>query len=64
MPNALKPLVFDRPLRGRIYDSIAETIGNTPLVRIPRITAQDGIKADICLKRVRTKVVGSSGGVR
>jgi len=48
MPHA--PLVFDKPLRGRIYDSIAETIGNTPLVRIPRITAQDGIKADICLK--------------
>jgi len=48
MPHA--PLVFDKPLRGRIYDSIAETIGNTPLVRIPRITEQDGIKADICLK--------------
>jgi cysteine synthase A len=48
MPHA--PLVFDKPLRGRIYGSIAETIGNTPLVRIPRITAQDGIKADICLK--------------
>jgi len=45
-----KPLVFDRPNRGRIYDSIAETIGNTPLVRIPRITAEDGIQADICLK--------------
>ena len=45
-----KPLVLDRPLRGRIYDSIAETIGNTPLVRIPRITAEDGILADICLK--------------
>jgi cysteine synthase A len=43
-------LRFDPPLRGRIYDSIAETIGNTPLVRIPRITAQDGIAADICLK--------------
>jgi cysteine synthase A len=43
-------LRFDPPLRGRIYDSIAETIGNTPLVRIPRITAQDGIKSDICLK--------------
>ena len=42
-----KPLVFDRPLRGRIYDSIAETIGNTPLVRIPRITAEEGINADI-----------------
>ncbi|HLB99238.1 MAG TPA: cysteine synthase A [Acetobacteraceae bacterium] len=45
-----KPLVFDRPLRGRIYDSIAETIGNTPLVRIPKITAEEGITADICLK--------------
>ena len=44
------PLTFDRPLRGRIYDSIAETIGNTPLVRIPRITAEEGITADICLK--------------
>jgi len=46
----LQTLAFDRPLRGRIYDSIAETIGNTPLVRIPRICAEDGIKADICLK--------------
>ena len=45
-----KPLVFDRPLRGRIYDSIAETIGNTPLVRIPHICADEGITADICLK--------------
>ncbi len=50
MAAELKPLVFDRPLRGRIYDSIAETIGNTPLVRIPRISAEDGIVADICLK--------------
>ena len=50
MATEHKPLVFDRPLRGRIYDSIAETIGNTPLVRIPNITAEDGIKADICLK--------------
>jgi cysteine synthase A len=50
MATGNKPLNFDRPLRGRIYDSIAETIGNTPLVRIPNITAEDGIKADICLK--------------
>ncbi len=41
---------LDPPLRGRIYDSIAETIGNTPLVRIPNITKDDGIKADILLK--------------
>jgi cysteine synthase A len=48
--HAHKPLIFDKPQRGRIYDSIAETIGNTPLVRIPRITAEEDIKADICLK--------------
>ncbi len=42
--------VFDKPLRGRIYDSILETIGNTPLVRIPRIVAEEGIQADVCLK--------------
>ena len=45
-----QPLNLDRPLRGRIYDSIVETIGNTPLVRIPRIAAEEGITADICLK--------------
>ena len=47
---AHKPIVFDRPLRGRIYDSIAETIGNTPLVRIPRIAAEEGLVADVALK--------------
>ena len=56
---AQKPIVFDRPLRGRIYDSIAETIGNTPLVRIPNITAQDNIKADICLKLEFFNPIGS-----
>ena len=50
MASQPKPVVLDRPIRGRIYDSIVETIGNTPLVRIPNITAEDGIKADICLK--------------
>ncbi|WP_428489842.1 cysteine synthase A [Rhodopila sp.] len=50
MANDHKPLVFDRPLRGRIYDSIAETIGNTPLVRIPKILAEEGITADVVLK--------------
>jgi cysteine synthase len=50
MASDHKPLVFDRPLRGRIYDSIAETIGNTPLVRIPKILAEEGITADIVLK--------------
>jgi len=43
-------LKLDAPLRGRIYDSIAETIGNTPLVRVPRLCREEGITADICLK--------------
>ncbi len=45
-----KKLRLDPPLRGRIYDNIAETIGNTPLVRINRIRAEEGIEADLCLK--------------
>jgi cysteine synthase A len=34
--------------RGKIYDSILDTMGGTPLVRFPRITA--GLPADICFK--------------
>jgi cysteine synthase A len=44
------PLRFDPPGRGRIYDSIAETIGNTPLVRVKRLLAASGIEADLLLK--------------
>jgi cysteine synthase A len=33
--------------RGRVYDSIVETIGATPLVRLHRLTQQEGVKADI-----------------
>jgi cysteine synthase len=47
---ATGPLLFDAPGRGRIYDSIAETIGNTPLVRIRRLSAEARITADILLK--------------
>ena len=34
-------------LRGRIYDSIAETIGSTPLVRFNRLPAEAGCGAEI-----------------
>lgn len=33
---------------GKIYDNILQTMGNTPLVRLPRIT--DGVPADLCYK--------------
>jgi cysteine synthase A len=46
----LPPLRFDDPGRGRIYDSIVETIGNTPLVRIRRLCEAEGVEADMMLK--------------
>jgi cysteine synthase A len=36
--------------RGRIYDNVVQTIGGTPLVRLPRLTAEDGLRADLMLK--------------
>lgn len=38
------------PGRGRIYDSITETIGDTPLVRLNRIADERGVKATILAK--------------
>jgi cysteine synthase A len=57
--HSLKPTVLDKPLRGRIYDNILETIGNTPLVRIPRISAEDGLLADVALKLEFFNPIGS-----
>ncbi|MDE2181684.1 MAG: cysteine synthase A [Alphaproteobacteria bacterium] len=39
-----------KPGRGRIFNSITETIGDTPLVRLNRLTKEAGVKADILLK--------------
>jgi cysteine synthase A len=50
MDSHFKPTILDKPLRGRIYDSIIETIGNTPLVRIPRISAEENLQSDVVLK--------------
>ncbi|MBV9832900.1 MAG: cysteine synthase A [Alphaproteobacteria bacterium] len=36
--------------RGRIYDSIVDTIGATPLVRLSKLAAKRGVKADIVAK--------------
>ncbi len=45
-----RPARLDKPGRGRIYDGLAETIGNTPLVRISRMAKAHGAHADITLK--------------
>ena len=59
---AIKPPVAPRPNpdqpvsapgvagRGRIYASVLDTIGATPLVRVPRLAAADGLLADLALK--------------
>ena len=36
--------------RGRVYDSIAETIGHTPLVRLSKVTAAAKVTAEILMK--------------
>jgi cysteine synthase A len=36
--------------RGRIYDSITDTIGDTPLVRLDRLAAEYGVKAKLLAK--------------
>ena len=47
------------PGRGRIYDSITDTIGDTPLVRMKRIPKEAGVSADILLKLEFFNPVGS-----
>jgi cysteine synthase A len=43
-------MINAKPGRGRVYDSITETIGDTPLVRMHRMPREAGVKADILLK--------------
>ena len=38
------------PSRGRIHASILETIGATPIVRLPKISAEENLAADLVLK--------------
>jgi cysteine synthase len=39
-----------RPGRGRVYDSITETIGDTPIVRLNRLPQMSGVNASILVK--------------
>ncbi len=36
--------------RGRIYDNVLETVGGTPMVRVPRLAKEEGFVADLALK--------------
>jgi cysteine synthase len=47
------------PGRGRIYDSIVDTIGDTPLVRLKKIAAEKGVKANLLAKLEFFNPIGS-----
>jgi cysteine synthase len=49
--SRLSPPAREAPqARGRIYGSVLDIIGATPLVRVPRLAAEDGLVADLALK--------------
>lgn len=37
-------------MRDEIYDNVLDMIGNTPMVRINKVTANDGIKCQVGTK--------------
>ena len=39
-----------KPGRGRVYDSITQTIGDTPIVRLDRLARDAGVKANLLAK--------------
>src|SRR6201987_3771526 len=45
-----EPRDASKPGRGRIYESITDTIGDTPLVRLRRIAEAKGVKANLLAK--------------
>ncbi|PWB93384.1 cysteine synthase A [Methylosinus sporium] len=50
MSEAVAAPIFirsEKPGRGRIYDSITQTIGDTPLVRFDRLAKEKGVKANL-----------------
>jgi cysteine synthase A len=49
-PNPSQFVPPAKPGRGRIYDSITQTIGDTPLVRLSRLAAEKGVKANLLAK--------------
>src|SRR6267154_2891710 len=48
-----------KPGRGRIFDSITETIGDTPMVRMTRMPQAAGVKADLLFKLEFFNPIGS-----
>src|SRR5438477_11228017 len=50
---------YRRAGRGRIYDSILDTIGDTPLIRLPRLSAELKPKGEVVAKLEFFNPIGS-----
>jgi cysteine synthase A len=48
-----------KPGRGRIYSSITETIGDTPIVRLDKLARENGVKANLLAKLEFFNPIGS-----
>src|SRR5215475_11112933 len=48
-----------KPGRGRVYDSITDTIGDTPLVRLDRIAGMKDVRAHLLAKLEFFNPIGS-----
>jgi cysteine synthase A len=48
-----------QPGRGRVYESITDTIGDTPIVRLKRIAAEKGVRAELLAKLEFFNPIGS-----
>jgi cysteine synthase A len=49
-PPPPRPATETAAPRGRIYGSVLELTGGTPLVRVPRLSAERGLRAELLLK--------------
>ncbi|MDF1608342.1 cysteine synthase A [Hoeflea sp. YIM 152468] len=49
----------DTPGRGRIYNSIIDTVGDTPIVRLGKLADADGVKAELLAKLEFFNPIGS-----
>src|SRR5271165_6708030 len=50
MAEVLQEKCSRAPGRGRVYNSITETIGDTPIVRLDKLAREKGVKANLLAK--------------
>ncbi len=60
MPRTQPPVAPKSiPSRGRVYDSVLDVVGATPLVRLPRLEATQGLRGRLALKLEYFNPLGS-----